>query len=114
MSLHRRTRPLGRKSKGRSQDDFAKNLAELFPCPEDLSEAESKGDRRICLMEGISRQDSLQAVMWLPSTVFFPFTVKGGEGVKHTAEGSCSVAEPSISTSEVLDSIPGIRKGIEK
>ena len=57
---------------------------------EEVSEAECKGNRLICLVEGISRQDSLQAVTPLPSTVFIPFPVKGGKRVKHIVEGNRS------------------------
>lgn len=53
MRFHRRPRTLNRKTKGHSYDVLANNLAEFFPCPENLSEAELKGDRQICLVEDI-------------------------------------------------------------
>jgi hypothetical protein len=69
MWFHRTTRTLPG-NLGDSHYVLAKNLAEFFPSPENLSEAGFKGDRLLCLVEGIFRQDSLQALTWQLGTVF--------------------------------------------
>lgn len=48
---------------------LAKNPAVLFLCPGNLSEVEFKGSRLICLVEKISRQDSIQTMWCLLVTV---------------------------------------------
>jgi hypothetical protein len=66
-------------SRGHSFYVLAKNLSTFCPCPETFGESEFESDDPINLVEEISRQHRIQAVVWVLPLLLVRFIVENQE-----------------------------------